>query len=35
MKLKCTVVVANINTIKTTFDFNFDAYEAVQQYGYK
>ena len=27
-------IVAFINTMKTTFDFNFDLYEAVKQHGY-
>ena len=29
-----TVVGDIINTTKTTFDFNFDLYLAVKQYGY-
>ena len=28
------VVVAYINTMKTTFDFDFDLYQAVNQHGY-
>ena len=29
-----TVVVAYIYTMKTTFDFNFDLYQAVKQHEY-
>ena len=29
-----TVISDYINTIKTTFDFNFDLYLAVKQHGY-
>ena len=29
-----TVVVDYINTMKTTFDFNFDLHKAVKQHGY-
>ena len=32
--LSNTVVVAYINTTKTTFDFNFDLYKALKQHGY-
>ena len=29
----CTVVVAYINTMKTSLDFNFDLYQAFKQHG--
>ena len=29
-----TVVGVYINTMKTTFDLNFDSYETVKQHGY-
>jgi len=32
--LSNTVVIAYINTTKTTFDFNFDLYQALKQHGY-
>ena len=31
---KYTAVVTYINTIKTTFDLNFDLYQAFKQHGY-
>ena len=30
----CTVVNVYINAMKTTFDFNFDFYQALKQHGY-
>ena len=33
-KFVTTVVGDYINTMKTTFDFNFDLYQAVKQHGY-
>ena len=32
--LTSTVVGDYINTMKTTFDLNFDVYQAVKQHGY-
>ena len=29
-----TVILAYINTVKTTFDLNFDLNQAVEQHGY-
>ena len=35
IKSTTVVLVGNyINTMKTTFDFNFDLYQAVKQHGY-
>ena len=30
-----TVFSVYINTMKTTFDYNFDFYQGFKQYGYK
>ena len=32
--VECTVVGDNINIMKTTFELNFDSYQAFKQHGY-